>query len=113
VVAEPIAVHEARWIWEKPGRYHGVPVTNFVGWFVTPFFILCACRLLTVRFDGLPGTGSAFAYIPALGYSVFLGICARVCRQRGLRQPARLGFAFAVLFFILYWIRVFFAIHPL
>jgi putative membrane protein len=30
---------DGAWIWEDGGAYHGVPISNFVGWYLTSFLI--------------------------------------------------------------------------
>ena len=42
IVADPMVVHEGGrnwWYWEKRGKFYGVPVTNFAGWFVAAALI--------------------------------------------------------------------------
>ena len=36
---------EGAWVWEGGGAYHGVPIANFLGWFLTVFMI---CLLFAV-----------------------------------------------------------------
>ena len=41
---------ERAWIWEEGGAYHGVPVTNYLGWFLTVFLIYLTFALYLYRF---------------------------------------------------------------
>ncbi len=40
---------QSLWHWATPGQYYGVPVTNFVGWFVTSLTIYGVFYLVTRR----------------------------------------------------------------
>lgn len=35
LVIDPAAVHAGFWIWEYPGIYYGIPLSNFAGWALT------------------------------------------------------------------------------
>jgi putative membrane protein len=35
VALDPRMVRDGLWAWERPGRYEGIPASNFAGWFVT------------------------------------------------------------------------------
>jgi len=39
------------WVWESPGPYFGVPITNFVGWFVIGFIFYQLFALYLSRYD--------------------------------------------------------------
>jgi putative membrane protein len=39
------------WVWESPGPYFGVPITNFVGWFVIGFAFYQLFALYLSRYD--------------------------------------------------------------
>jgi uncharacterized membrane protein len=34
VAVDPRMVREGYWVWARPGRYEGIPLSNFAGWFV-------------------------------------------------------------------------------
>ncbi|MFW9934579.1 MAG: carotenoid biosynthesis protein [Candidatus Thorarchaeota archaeon] len=50
LIIDPILVHLGVWVWVPPGVYYGVPISNFVGWFITGvitvsiFFVLIKNR---------------------------------------------------------------------
>jgi len=47
LVIDPLAAHKfGYWTWERGGAYYGIPLTNFVGWFVTA---LITCALAAPR----------------------------------------------------------------
>ena len=39
------------WVWESPGPYFGVPITNFVGWFVIGFIFYQLFALYLSKYD--------------------------------------------------------------
>lgn len=39
---DPNLVANGFWVWDAPGAYFGVPLQNFVGWFVTTFVVYVA-----------------------------------------------------------------------
>lgn len=43
---DPQMVGEGYWRWHRLGRYRGIPLTNFVGWFVTGLGVMAALELL-------------------------------------------------------------------
>ncbi len=49
---DPISstIHGA-WIWEDGGPYHGVPISNFAGWYLTVFLIFQVFALYLYRFS--------------------------------------------------------------
>jgi putative membrane protein len=43
---DPQMVGEGYWAWTRRGRYRGIPLTNFLGWFVTSVGVMAALELL-------------------------------------------------------------------
>ena len=39
------------WVWEDGGAYHGVPISNYVGWYLTVFLIYQVFALYLYRFS--------------------------------------------------------------
>ena len=37
LVMDPIMVYSGHWIWDVNGTFHGIPLQNFLGWWVTVF----------------------------------------------------------------------------
>ncbi|MGY5876895.1 MAG: carotenoid biosynthesis protein [Candidatus Thorarchaeota archaeon] len=46
---------QGEWVWVDPGFYFGVPLTNFVGWFITVYLIYQVFALYLSRY-GTPST---------------------------------------------------------
>ncbi|MFW9910341.1 MAG: carotenoid biosynthesis protein [Candidatus Thorarchaeota archaeon] len=49
LVLDPAAVLLGIWIWDVPGPYYGIPITNYVGWFITASIASAIMHLLTAR----------------------------------------------------------------
>ncbi|MBD3157287.1 MAG: carotenoid biosynthesis protein [Candidatus Lokiarchaeota archaeon] len=47
LVLDPAAVVLNIWVWSQPGAYYGVPLVNFVGWFITGTVASIIFHLLT------------------------------------------------------------------
>ncbi len=40
LIVDPLMVQRGHWVWESPGAYFGIPVHNFIGWWLTSFVTL-------------------------------------------------------------------------
>ncbi len=40
LVLDPVMVKQSHWVWETVGDYFGIPLKNFLGWWLTSFIIL-------------------------------------------------------------------------
>lgn len=43
---DPQMVGEGYWRWQRRGRYRGIPVTNYIGWFVTGLGVMALLEVL-------------------------------------------------------------------
>lgn len=43
---DPIQVHDGSWRWLDGGAYFGIPIGNFIGWFITAAIVLGIFRLI-------------------------------------------------------------------
>jgi uncharacterized membrane protein len=98
-VIDPIAVSEGRWIWEKPGRYHGIPAGNFIGWFFTAAVIFTLLNSFFYRIPVRHGISGWLLFLPAFGHCLFLALCAKVCMERNLKSAGVIGWVAAAVFF--------------
>ena len=96
-VIDPIAVAEKRWVWEEPGGYHGVPVSNFFGWFATVLLIFLLLNRFFYPVPARPGIPNWMLHLPAFGYCLFLAFCANVCIERNLKRAGVIGWMASVL----------------
>ena len=53
---------ERAWIWEGGGAYHGVPVSNYLGWFLTVFLIYLVFAWYLYGFSTNESTGQSRIY---------------------------------------------------
>jgi putative membrane protein len=64
---------DGAWIWENGGAYHGVPISNYFGWYLTVFIIFQVFALYLYRFRRNERVGLAKIYwylVPVM----FLGL---------------------------------------
>lgn len=47
LVLDPAAVVLNIWVWSEPGPYYGIPLSNYVGWFVTAFIASLLLHFMT------------------------------------------------------------------
>jgi putative membrane protein len=52
LLLDPLAVSTHAWRWEQSGPYHGVPWSNFLGWFAVAFVIYAGSFLLAAGHAG-------------------------------------------------------------
>ena len=68
---DPVAVAAGYWIWFVEGTvYYGIPLLNFVGWFVLMFLAPLAWILIAQRRQAHPGRKFALALLSLLPLSV-------------------------------------------
>jgi putative membrane protein len=49
LVIDPVEVARGTWTWFDPGPYFGIPLQNFLGWFLTSVVVLLAFRAVELR----------------------------------------------------------------
>jgi len=95
LVIDPLAANQlGYWRWAQSGAYYGIPLRNFIGWFVVSFIIFSGFRSTwrenqAARYVGLSVvlffTAIALSFGLALAGSIGLGLClahlalARLC----------------------------------
>jgi uncharacterized membrane protein len=47
VIMDPIMVYNGHWIWDVNGAYHGIPLQNFWGWWLTVFTTYALYLIIT------------------------------------------------------------------
>lgn len=96
VILDPIAVHEGRWFWEKPGRFYGVPFSNFRGWFVTTLIIILSFTYALRPELQMNDLSRWFVFAPALGFALLAAAAGRVCFERQLKIPGIIAIITAI-----------------
>lgn len=75
VFLDPQMVTEGYWAWQRAGRYRGIPVTNFVGWFATGLVVMAVLEEMlppeTEPDPLLVGTYGAMAAMESVGFTGF------------------------------------------
>jgi uncharacterized membrane protein len=47
LVMDPIMVASGHWVWDVNGAYHGIPLQNFLGWWLTTFTTFALYQLIS------------------------------------------------------------------
>jgi putative membrane protein len=90
---DPLMVQSGRWVWEVNGAYFGVPIHNFIGWWVTTFVTFGLFLLLFPAQKEIPAepartSWERWAY---LSYFVTGASNAAAAALSGLGGPALVG----------------------
>ena len=107
LVLDPIAVDEGRWSWDKPGKYYGVPVKNFLGWFFNTSVILLVFSLIASNYTIINTYPNYIIFSPGLLFIILPTIAARPCLERKLNIAAYIGFLFTSILIIMSYPKFF------
>ncbi len=105
LVLDPVMVKRGHWVWEVEGLYFGIPLQNYVGWWLTAFLILAIYQSLQSRIVPTPAPprDSGFDQLAVLFYLlVGLGQAADAW-WAGLSAPAVIAGALMGIWFMLGW----------
>jgi putative membrane protein len=92
------------WIWHDGGAYFGVPVSNFLGWYLTVFVFFQLFALYLVRRPPRPAQGQASFWWPAwtmFAVSIFRPVLATLFHPAGpstVTDPAGVTWNIAALY---------------
>ncbi|MGH9754625.1 MAG: carotenoid biosynthesis protein [Blastocatellia bacterium] len=97
LVIDPLAANQlGYWRWARSGAYYGIPLRNFIGWFVVSFIIFSGFRSVSqenqvARYVGLSivlfFTAIALSFGLVLAGSIGLGLClAHLALAEGRRE---------------------------
>ena len=79
---DPQMVGEGYWRWTRPGAYRGIPMSNFLGWFVTGVGIIALLdAVLPVADDPAEADGAL------VGQYAYMGVMETVGFARFFRDP--------------------------
>lgn len=67
---DPIAVRSGSWKWLEGGPYFGIPIGNFIGWFIVTIIVASIFRTFEYFFPGKEVFNKSIFIIPVLGYGV-------------------------------------------
>jgi putative membrane protein len=71
---DPQMVAEGFWRWTRPGRYRGVPLTNFGGWFAAGVAVMAILDRVLPPDDPAPDLVAEYAVMAAMetvGFAAF------------------------------------------
>ncbi len=69
LILDPLQVHQGSWSWLEGGPYFGVPIGNFIGWFMVGLLISLIFRTYEYFFPH-PHIPDSLSLIPLFGYGV-------------------------------------------
>lgn len=99
LVLDPLMVAHGYWTWSEVGLYFGIPVSNYIGWWVTSFIILLAfLTLARIPSSSMERLRGRFGSLPVISYGVTGLISVVVALDIGLIGPS-----LAAVFGILPW----------
>jgi putative membrane protein len=78
---DPQMVGEGYWAWARRGIYRGIPLTNFLGWFITGIGVMALLEA------ALPPDDSRQADAALVGEYTFMGVMETIGFARWFRDP--------------------------
>jgi uncharacterized membrane protein len=82
---DPQMVGEGYWAWARRGVYRGIPLSNFVGWFITGLGVMALLEALLPTDDLVPGTKSSDPHL--VGTYGYMAAMETVGFARYFRDP--------------------------
>lgn len=83
LVMDPVQVREGSWTWLTHGAYFGIPVGNFVGWFIVTVLVTGAIRFYEYCKPSRPAPNTYLLLLPVVGYTLLgLGLAASAVMYR-------------------------------
>ncbi len=106
-MVDPLAVHAGYWTWFAPGGLYGVPLTNFLGWFLVVTLLSMAVRSVWARDATAPDRTSRLAasIVPMLLLGSGVAF-ATLAVHEGFLVSATIGLGVIVPVVVLAWTRV-------
>ncbi len=102
LVMDPARVHTGMWVWEVEGAYFGVPLQNYLGWWLTTFVALALFMLLT-RYQPPPDRSTSFDRLAIASYGLIALAEVVSALVLGLAGPALAGFFATLPWFLWGW----------
>jgi len=91
---DPIVVHRGGWVWAEQGAYFGIPIGNFIGWFLVTVIATSIFRGFEYFAPKESPSSSDFVHlIPVLGYGI-VGVMFTIhAAKEGMPGESLAGFA--------------------
>ena len=105
LVVDPVRVQSGQWVWEARGQYFGVPLQNYLGWWLTTFVTFILFLSIT-RYTSSESRNASFDNLALISYALtgFTEISAALVI--GLGGPALAGFFAMIPWVIMGWARM-------
>jgi uncharacterized membrane protein len=104
LVMDPIMVASGHWVWDVQGTYHGIPLQNFLGWWLTVFTTFFLYQLVSRR--NFKSVATNFDHLAMLSYlTTALGIIL-VSLVSSAGELALIGIFAMLPWFIAGWLRL-------
>ena len=104
LVMDPIMVAGGHWVWDVNGAYHGIPLQNFWGWWLTVFTTFILYLLVSGKATKI--TAARFDRLAVLSYLVTaLGIVI-ISLVTGAGELALIGFFAMMPWVVAGWLRI-------
>lgn len=70
LIMDPMMVAYGYWTWDQPGLYFGIPVSNFLGWFLVALLVYIFFDLFSRRWELArhPSGGVLYGFLPIGAY---------------------------------------------
>ncbi len=91
VAMDPAMVRTSHWVWNEPGVFYGMPLTNWLGWFGTGLVI--ARVMVAITPPSLVAERNAREWLPLALYAANGVMPIAICLRDGLWWAAALGAA--------------------
>ena len=69
LIMDPLQVHDGAWTWLDGGAYFGIPIGNFIGWFIVTITITGIFRLFEYYFSRSISIHKSIFLLPVVGYA--------------------------------------------
>jgi uncharacterized membrane protein len=104
MVMDPIMVAGGHWVWDVNGAYHGIPLQNFWGWWLTVFTTFALYLLVAGKSRRTPEPG--FDRLALAGYTITALAIVSISLATEAGELALIGFFSMMPWVITGWLRM-------
>lgn len=99
---DPVAVDGKMWIWENEGRWMGIPLSNYFGWFATAFLVSLTVLFLVNAPLQTSDRPWQLLFLPLIGYAALQFHFGGAAIHRRLPLAAIIALLMAAVYIVLY-----------